>query len=138
MTEQRQNVEDPSRKPCGMEAIWPMPRPQPDTLGEKTLYDAASILDAYRGMDWGKVISAMYKLDNAQLSSSVAALIDVRFAPLIAAAEAAEKRLAYLEVDVWDGRLGCEVSLDRLIDEGGCAELVALRAAIATAKGGAK
>lgn len=117
MTEQRQNVEDPSRKPCGMEAIWPMPRPQPDTLGEKTLYDAASILDAYRGMDWGKVISAMYKLDNAQLSSSVAALIDVRFAPLIAAAEA-----------VCDRMDGCGLS----------AAVDTLRAAIANAKGGAK
>ena len=123
MNEQRQNVEDPSRKACGMEAIWPMPRPQPETLGEKTLYDAASILDAYRGMDWGKVISEMCKLDNAQLSSSVAALIDVRFAPLIAAAEAVVQRWDSPQWK-WDQHTG-EFNIP-------------LRAAIANAKGGAQ
>ena len=111
MTEQRKNVEDPSRNP--------------ETLGEGVLIDAFMKSPDFTGTRADAVQNYRDFTENDPEQPSaptvIAALIDSRFAPLIAAAEDV--------VEHWEEPLSANayVTFEKL--------MFTLRAAIANAKG---
>ena len=109
MQEQRQNVENPSRKP--------------ETLGEGVVLDSIKAEGWIVGFDRAKTLEVMRSNPKYTISQE-AALIDSRFAPLIEAAEDV--------VEHWEEPLSANayVTFEKLV--------FTLRAAIAKAKGGAK